>query len=85
MFSNIGKKIKGLAKFICWICIIAFCALGVSVLIPAIRDNLGAGEIIKGVLIIVGGIIISWISVFFTYGFGELIDKTAEIAENTKK
>ena len=85
MFSNIGKKIKGLAKFIFCLCVIAFCALGASILIPAIRDSLGAGEIIKGVLVIVGGVIFSWISVFFTYGFGELIDKTAEIAENTKK
>ena len=37
-----------------------------------------------GLVLIVAGPIGSWISSFFVYGFGELIEKTSEIAENTK-
>jgi hypothetical protein len=33
---------------------------------------------------VVGGLA-SWIGSFFTYGFGELIEKTTEIANNTSK
>ena len=32
MFNNIGKKIKGLAKFICWLGIIASVLLGILVI-----------------------------------------------------
>ena len=40
--------------------------------------------IIYGLLTILLGPIVAWVSSWTLYGFGELVDKTCEIAENTK-
>lgn len=70
MFDNIGYKIKSLAKLLCWI--------GIAV-------SLGSGCYIfrtnewLGILIIVGGTLLSWLGNFILYGFGELVDNS-EIA-----
>ena len=85
MFNNIGKKIKGLAKLVCWIGIIIFAIVGLGVIISGISGDNAVSAIISGILIIVGGFLVSWIGSFVMYGYGELIDKTADIAENTKK
>jgi len=90
MFTNIGKKIKGLAKFICWVGIIFSVIGGILQIVNGVKEATAngvspVGQIVLGVIIIVGGFLISWIGSFFMYGFGELIDKTADIAENTKK
>lgn len=79
MFENIGSKIKALAKVICWAGIIISLIVGIVML--ASGGDVGSG--VGLVVIIVGGLG-SWIGSFFTYGFGELIEKTTEIAENTK-
>ena len=84
MFSNIGKKIKGLAKLVCWIGIIAFAIIGGMQIVDGVKNSV-TQDIINGSIIVVAGFFGSWISSFFAYGFGELIDKTAEIAENTRK
>ena len=74
-FDNIGEKLKTLAKVLCW------CGIGVSVIVGfAMFDYSAFG----GFLIIVLGSLVSWVSSFFTYGFGELIAKTTETAENTR-
>ncbi len=85
MFNNIGKKIKGLAKLVCWIGIIIFAIVGLGVIISGISGDNAVSAIISGILIIVGGFLVSWIGSFVMYGYGELIDKTSDIAENTKK
>ncbi len=38
-----------------------------------------------GFIIIFGGSLLSWVSSFFAYGFGELIEKTTVIAEAVSK
>ena len=75
MFDNIGEKIKTLAKVLCWV------GIGLSVIIGINAMDYSASS---GVLIIFIGSLISWVSSFFSYGFGELIERTAENAENTK-
>ena len=75
MFDHIGGKIKVLAKVMTLLGIIASIVVGIVLLS---EDLLGAGF---GVML--GGCFISWIGSFFTYGFGELIEKTTEIAQNT--
>ena len=79
MFENIGSKIKALAKVICWVGIILSLIIGIIML--ASSGDVGSGV---GLIVIIVGCLGSWIGSFFTYGFGELIEKTTEIAENTK-
>ncbi|MBE7076367.1 MAG: hypothetical protein E7374_00550 [Clostridiales bacterium] len=75
-FDKIGEKIKTLA--------VVFSIIGVSVSIV-----FGIHTLFKnaplGILIIIIGSFCSWISSFFIYGYGELINKTTEIAKNTKQ
>ena len=80
MFSNIGGKIKKLAKVICWIGI-AFSLIGGIASISQTTDQ----SVLIGIITIVVGSLVSWISSFFTYGFGQLIENTDEIRKNTAK
>lgn len=75
MFENMGKKIKALAKTTCRIGII------ISFIVGVILLSNGNGV---ALIVIVIGALGSWIGSFFTYGFGELIEKATETAENTK-
>ena len=77
MYDNIGKKIKGLATVI--FILEALAALISGIAFMAIDDYM----IWLGVLIIIIGPVFAWISSWLLYGFGELIDKTADIARNT--
>ena len=81
MFNNIGRKIKGLAKFLFWIVAIISILGGLAVLIFMTTDS-GDGMLI-GVLaaigIAVGGFILAWLQNFLLYGFGELIDSNQKI------
>ena len=90
MFNNIGGKIKGLAKFICWAGIVLSILLGVATMLGGSqinyssygsysRSSSGVG-ILSGVLIIVFGGVGSWLSSLGLYGLGELIDNTSYIA-----
>lgn len=85
MFDNIGGKIKGLAKFVCWVGIIAF---GVSGFVMIFQGNAlnnysygdnqtGLGLIIGGAIMVLLGAVFSWLGSLVLYGFGELIEKTA--------
>lgn len=73
MFTNIGKKIKVLAQVFCW------GGIAVSVIISVfLTTQYPIGPMVP-FYIIVGGSLVSWISSFALYGFGELIDQTQEI------
>ena len=78
MFENIGKKIKALAQTLCWIGIVASVIGGMAAI--------ASGEELAfiGLIIIIAGSLISWISSFAMYGFGELIDKVTAIERNTR-
>ena len=79
MFDKIGEKIKTLAKVVCVIGIVASVVYGiVSVKI----DGFNIGSVSRGLLIAVAGSLISWISLFFIYGFGQLISNSDVIARN---
>ena len=84
MFNNIGGKIKGLAKFICWVGIIASIIFGIIIIASATKSFGGyrytdTRTIILGVITIVAGSIISWIGSFVLYGFGELVENSSTI------
>ena len=85
MFENIGGKIKGLAKIICWLGII-ICVITGIVLFSQAGDTYNRSAkttlIVTGLLIMVGGSVLSWVSSFVLYGFGELVENSSTIATN---
>ena len=83
MFSNIGSKIKTLAKVICWLGIIASVAGGAVVIATAYYAT--TEVVLLGIGIAVLGSLLSWIGSFFAYGFGQLIENTDAIRSNTQR
>lgn len=84
MFTNIGKKIKLTAKIVCWVTMLASFIGGIALLIYSCVE--GEDElIIVGLIVPFVAPFLCWIGSFMMYGFGELIEKATEIAENTKK
>ena len=75
MFDNIGGKIKTLAKVVCGIGMVVSIAYGLRTMDRSWSDD----RILSGVIVMAIGCLISWISVFILYGFGELIEKTSSI------
>lgn len=78
MYDNIGGKIKGLAKAV--FIVEATAAVITGIALVAIDEDL----ILFGLLTLILGPAVAWVSSWFLYGFGELIDKVCEIATNTK-
>ncbi len=79
MYTSIGGKIKTLAQIVCLLGII------VSVIYGICFYNTYYSVRSMGIVIIFGGSLLSWVSSFFTYGFGELIEKATVIAEAVSK
>lgn len=77
MFDNIGGKIKTLTKVLMWISISVFFIYGIVL----IFDN----EVLKGFLVMVVGFLGSWLSSFFLYGFGQLIENSDNLVKNTER
>jgi len=78
MFRNIGKKIKVLALIIFIIETAAAVITGISMM--AVDEFL----IPSGFLVLVAGPVVAWISSWFMYGFGEIIDKLTAKEKNTR-
>ncbi len=79
MFGNIGGKIKSLAQVITWLGIIG-CVIWGFVLMATDEDLISAGLMIASL-----GSLISWVSSFVLYGFGQLIENTDKLVELSKK
>ena len=81
MFENIGGKIKGLAKVICWIGIIISVIFGVFfwLIDPYVLDIERGVQFFIGLIIIAIGSLLSWVGSFVLYGFGELVDNSSAI------
>ncbi len=76
MFENIGAKIKSLAKVIFWV---VTCGMLIGAFVLA--DYTEGSSLIFAVI----GVLVAWISSWFLYGFGEIIDKLCDIERNTRK
>ena len=94
MFNNIGKKIKVLAKVICWIGIISGVIAGACFIIEGaagsgsafgIHSDTGIAFIAIGVAMLILLPLLSWIGSFTLYGFGELIDSTQQIKQSNEE
>ena len=77
MFDNIGGKIKTLASIIAWLGIIVSVIIGIILMISA--EEFG----FAGLIIVIVGSISSWIRSFLLYGFGELVENSAIIAQKS--
>ena len=82
MFSNIGWKIKTVAVVFCWFGIIGSIFIGIMYgtsleVLPA------SARVLVGILSIIFGSLLSWVSSFFIYGFGQLIENTDFLVDNT--
>ena len=78
MYDNIGRKIKVLAKASFIVAAIAEVITGIALM--AADEDL----ILYGLLVLVVGPIVAWVSSWLLYGFGELIDKASDIERNTR-
>ena len=82
MFSNIGSKIKVLAVVITCIGIVA------SIIIGIVLMTIDEELIVPGILVMIVGSLLSWLSSFFMYGFGQLVensDKTVALLKEQNK
>ena len=93
MYESVGKKIKGVAIFLCILGItlsivggVIYCKLNIN----AYGDGYVAAEekeeqrtttIIITIIIIAGGSLLSWVSNIVLAGFGELVQDTEEISD----
>ena len=78
MFDNIGGKIKSLAQVVFWIGIIC------SVISGFVMIGTNEDLIFLGLVIIIIGSLVSWVSSFTLYGFGQLIENTDQLVQNAK-
>ena len=100
MFNNIGSKIMKLAKVLCWLGIIASVIAGILIMVVGANINASVSRsyyysssnsnsngsfILTGFLTMILGSLFSWIGSFFTYGFGQLIENTDYIRNNTQR
>ena len=84
MFNEIGNKLKILASVVLLLGI--FVSVIIGIVLISTGSNMyygGEGLTTIGVIILCLGWLPSYIGSLFVYGFGELIDKTTEIARNT--
>lgn len=79
LFANIGEKLRSVAVFCFWLCVVGSCITGLVMM------GSDSDMALIGLLVAVGGSLAGWFSSLVLYGFGELIVKTTEIANNTKK
>lgn len=80
MFNNIGAKIKGMAKFFCWIGIIISFVAGIG----QVSFGYGYGGLVAlGIVTIVVGSIASWLGSLVMYGFGQLVDDVSALRNAT--
>lgn len=79
-YENIGSKIKSLAKTSFVVEAIAAVITGIALLLAEIDE----GDFPFGLLVILAGPIVAWVSSWLIYGFGEIIDKLCDIEKNTR-
>lgn len=75
MFENIGGKIKKLASTLTVIGILASILIGFIIIIMGSQsEEMGATFAWIGILVMIFGSLMSWLSSFLLYGFGELVE-----------
>ncbi len=83
MYQNIGGKIKGFARAV-FIVSASIMSLGGLVMISGGIAAESAALSFTGLAVMILGVLVSWLSTWLLYGFGELIEKTSMNEENTR-
>ena len=76
MYNDIGHKVKIVAKVFCWLGIIVSVAAAVS------RFSSRYGQA-SGILLLLIGPLTSWLASLTMYGFGQLVENSDAIREQT--
>lgn len=79
MYNHIGKKIKNLTKFIVGGGILFSVIGGIVLYIYLYNGRYTQDYAFVGLIVAVVGSLICWLSGFFIYGYGELIDQAQQI------
>ncbi len=78
LYEDIGGKIKGLARWMFYLGAAVSALTGLNAI--ARGDDSGDSlTMLFGLVIIAGGVFLSWVGSWLLYGFGELIDNSASI------
>lgn len=90
MYNNIGGKIKGLAVFFCILGILGSLTVSIVTIVGIqssyyLDDDSVLYGSIGGVLISIVGSLISWVSSFLLYGFGQLVQNSDRISTALNK
>ena len=86
MYRNVGDKIKIVAETICWLGIVGSVVYGFYVMFNDIENaDVVLLQILIGLGIMIVGSLSSWIGSFVLYGFGQLIENSDIIVEETVK
>jgi len=75
LYQNIGEKIKSMAKAVFVLGTLASIIMGIII----IGEEVFEYDAAFGVIMLIVGPIIAWVSSWITYGFGELIEKASSI------
>ena len=81
MFENIGRKIKSFARIMFVIEVIGS-LIGAGIAGAGFKNVDGAAGVLVFILLAAVYIGLSYLSVIFTYGFGDLVDNAERIREN---
>ena len=80
MYDNIGKKIKLVTQILTGVAIVSCFVICFLLALHSSVENIA-----KYLLAAPISAVIIWVSSFYMYGFGELIDKVCDIERNTRK
>lgn len=81
MFDNIGSKVKTMAKIFCWLGIIGSIITGIALIINGTQYRYQQGTVLYGVLVIIAGSFLSWLSSLGLYAIGESAENSRICAE----
>ena len=89
MYTNVGAKVKALAKVICLLGIIGSVIMGITMIAGGSGMSVYYGNgnmmVIPGLLMIVLGSVLSWASSLALYAFGEMTDNVAAIKKRMEQ
>ncbi|MBR6955318.1 MAG: hypothetical protein IKH77_09855 [Clostridia bacterium] len=80
MWTNVGAKLKTLAKVVCWLGIILSVIMGIMMIATGNQvsyNGAAVGGVVGGITTIIVGSLASWLGSLTTYAIGE----AAEYAE----
>ena len=84
MYNNIGDKIKTVAKTVGIVGMVFSLIVGFFICV-ALGELIGGAGVIIGLAIMVGGSIVSWMSTWLLYSWGDIVDNVQQINETLTK